>query len=174
MFLHIILFVCASFAFLRTLVDSLLVKWGKGLTYKTKSDRYFWTPPVPSMIMLCMGYLLFECLKISIALLMGDLEAGLWAAKRKKNSKEEIEMKNGESQSLVVNTEGKEDLENEDGNSGLLAYDEGSCPRESGDGKHIQVWTNMEPCGHEIRWLCLDRGKLYTKKRMVNNRLIRF
>ncbi|OAL45205.1 hypothetical protein IQ07DRAFT_648466 [Pyrenochaeta sp. DS3sAY3a] len=135
-FLNIIPFVCASCAFLRTLVDSLLVRWGKALTYQTSGDQCFWSPLMPFMVVLCAGYMVFECIKIPIALLMGNREVSLFTAKSTtKRKAEEIEMQEGEAQGLVDDMDGQGDLE--DGDGGLPAYDEVCSARRSTEGKPL-------------------------------------
>lgn len=137
-FLNIIPFVCASVAFLRTLVDSLLVRWGKALTYQASSDQCFWSPLMPFMAVLCAGYLMFECIKIPIALLMGNREVSLFTAKSTtKRKAEEIEMQEGEARGLVDDMDGQGDAEHEYGDGGLPAYDEVCSPRRSTEGKRL-------------------------------------
>ncbi|KAH7396249.1 hypothetical protein BKA66DRAFT_260778 [Pyrenochaeta sp. MPI-SDFR-AT-0127] len=125
-FLNIIPFTCAAFAFLRTLVDCVLVRWGTGLSYDTKKIQRFWTPLMPFMIIFCAGYMLLECFKVPIACLMGDREVSLWTAKKKDNGKskmEDIELQGEETQGLVDNIDGPEDAIGNDV-YGPPAYDE--------------------------------------------------
>lgn len=133
--LNIIPFICASFAFLRTLVDCVLVRCGTGLAYNPAKGQYFWTPLMPFMIVFCAVYLLMECLKIPVACLMGDREVSLWTRKNKgKNKIESIEMQSEEAQGLVDNVDGPGDVDR-DGDNGPPAYYEACTPRASMEGR---------------------------------------
>ncbi|KAJ4377348.1 hypothetical protein N0V83_000173 [Neocucurbitaria cava] len=137
-FLNIIPFVFASFAFLRTLVDSVLVRWNKTLTYDADKMPFFWAPCMPIMVVFMIAYLLVELVKVPIACLMGDREVSLWTSKIKDKGKkkaEEAEMQSEEAQGLVDNVDGQDD--GDDGSVGRPpAYDEVCSPRESFEGKH--------------------------------------
>ncbi|KAF1847907.1 uncharacterized protein K460DRAFT_403222 [Cucurbitaria berberidis CBS 394.84] len=136
--LNIIPFVCASFAFLRTLVDGVLVRWGKGLTYKLNNGRYLWTPCMPFMLVFIVLYAVVECIKIPIAFLMGHREVSLWTANsvdKGKGRAVDIEMQDEEAQRLVGNMDGPVDVDDED-LDGPPAYHEVYSPRVSTERKH--------------------------------------
>ena len=124
-------FVCASFAFLRTLVDCILVRWGKSLIYDTvKYDGCFWWPLMPIAVVIGMAFGLilglFECLKIPIALLTGDWDVSWWTSKTKGKGKateeEGLEMQDEERRGLVSNVDGFEDDDHHE--EGLPGYEE--------------------------------------------------
>ena len=141
-FLNIIPFVLASFAFLRALVDCMLVRWNMGLTNDTKSkrdDRYFWFPLMPFLLVCGICYVLMELVKIPIAFLMGDREVSLWTSKTKNKGKkkvEDTEMQGEEAQGLVDNVDGQGGAD-EQSVGEPPAYDEVCSPRESIEGKHV-------------------------------------
>ncbi|CAO2647233.1 Nn.00g081550.m01.CDS01 [Neocucurbitaria sp. VM-36] len=137
-FLNIIPFVLASFAFLRALVDCVLVRWNKGLTNDTKSerdDRYFWFPLMPFLLVCGICYVLMELVKIPIAFLMGDREVSLWTSKTKKKV-EDTELQGEEAQALVDNVDGRDEVD-EQSVGEPPAYDEVCRPRESIEEKHV-------------------------------------
>jgi hypothetical protein len=123
-FLNIVPFVCASVALLRAVVDCLLVRSGTSLTYDFESkEGCGWMPCMPFMSVLIVGYLLFECVKVPVALLMGDREVSLWTSKLKKKQTavvDEIEMTGEETQGLI----GGADVDAELDTDGLPTYNE--------------------------------------------------
>jgi hypothetical protein len=134
-FLNIIPFVCASVAFLRAIVDCLLVRSGTSLTYDFDSkEGCCWLPCIPFMSVLIVGYISFECVKVPIALLMGDREVSLWTSKIKKKQTavvDEIEMSGEEAQGLI----GGADIDEEPDTDGLPTYNEVVGPNNSGSTK---------------------------------------
>lgn len=129
-FLNIIPFVCASTSFLRAVVDCVLVRYRKALTYDFESkEGCGWMPCMPFMSVLIVAYLVFECLKIPIAFLMGDREVSLWTSKtkKKKATVDEIEMRGEEAQGLMSGENAGEELDLDR----LPAYDEVVNPESS-------------------------------------------
>jgi hypothetical protein len=134
-FLNVIPFACASVAFLRAVVDCLLVRSGTSLAYEFDSkEGCGWMPCMPFMSVLAVGYLFFECVKVPVALLMGDREVSLWTSKIKKKQTvvvDEIEMSGEETQGLI----GGPDIEEELDTDGLPTYNEVVGPNSSGSTK---------------------------------------
>ena len=132
-FLNVIPLICATSAFLRTLVDCLLARWGSGLTYEIGAKKGWpWTPFMPIFSIAIVGYLALECVKVPVALAMGDREASMWTSSALWGTggnarNEEIEMHGEESLGLVENVDG--------GDGGIMdgppAYDEVVVPSTS-------------------------------------------
>jgi hypothetical protein len=106
--LNIIPFICATFAFLRALVDCVLVRWKSGLVYDFQGDGCPWVPCMPFFAVVVLVYGAFEALKVPIACIMGDWEMSIWTRGASKKGREEVGEDDGEA--------GRED--------GLPAYDE--------------------------------------------------
>ncbi|KAH7079474.1 hypothetical protein FB567DRAFT_532650 [Paraphoma chrysanthemicola] len=124
-FLNIIPFICASFAFLRTLVDCVLVRWRSGLRNDFQHDGCFWFPCMPFFGLALIVYLTFEALKIPVAWIMGDWDVSLWTqwSQSVKNT-ENIEMGGEEARGLMDNVDVVGEDEDTDVTEGLPAYDE--------------------------------------------------
>ncbi|KAH7413719.1 hypothetical protein DE146DRAFT_749920 [Phaeosphaeria sp. MPI-PUGE-AT-0046c] len=141
-FLAIIPFICATFAFVRTLVDCILVRWGKTLgTWTFDRHAMPWPPCAPIVAMLFVAgvafYLLFECVRVPAALAMGRLEASIWTAEfARGNGDADAERGAEEGQGLVENVDGGEaGGEDEE----LPAYEEAVGKNGTGKGEGKEV-----------------------------------
>jgi hypothetical protein len=111
-FLNVIPLICATSAFLRTLIDCLLARWGSGLRYEIGGKKgWLWTPFMPLFSIGIVAYLALECVKIPVALAMGDREVSMWTASNIWGSEsgvrnEEVEMHGEETLGLVENVDG--------------------------------------------------------------------
>ncbi|KAH7071248.1 hypothetical protein BKA63DRAFT_493085 [Paraphoma chrysanthemicola] len=124
-FLSIIPFICASFAFLRALVDCILVRWQSSLKHGLQDDGCFWFPCMPFFGLAVIVYGTFEALKIPVAWIMGDWEISIWTKKMKSvKGTEDIEMGGEEARGLMDGVDAVGEDENIDGTEGLPAYDE--------------------------------------------------
>ncbi|KAF2024292.1 hypothetical protein EK21DRAFT_117930 [Setomelanomma holmii] len=141
-FLAIIPFICATFAFLRALVDCALARWHSGLGYETKDDGCSWLPCLPFFGVLVLVYMLFEAVKIPVACIMGGWEMSIWTkewtrefAKGTGPRGAEVEMRGEETTCLVGDVDGVGEEDGE-GGDGLPRYDEiVGAGREYGDGR---------------------------------------
>lgn len=130
-FLAIIPFICASFAFLRALVNCVLVRFDTSLsdTIDVTDKRAPWPTCLPitgSMMFGCgavclVGVGVFKCVQIPVALIMGRYEMSdvlkAWG-----NGGEEVEMQVEEGRGLVEGMD--RDRDYGEGSDGPPAYDE--------------------------------------------------
>lgn len=134
-FLNIIPFICATFALLRAFVDCVLVRWGKSLgIFSTGTFAVPWPPCAPVLgilfvvvfVVVVALYLLFECVRIPAALIMGRWEASIWTAefaRGSENGNVDEERRGEEGMGLVQNADGGENADGE-GSEEPPAYDE--------------------------------------------------
>jgi hypothetical protein len=124
-------FACASTAFLRALVDCVLVRFDTGLSdtfsdIKSKEGPMPWMPVLPLFLVFVMILCVFEGLKVSIAWVMGkelgSLFTGSWEGANdiwaEEASREEEEI------GLVEGMEMESEDEDEGSSAGPPAYDE--------------------------------------------------
>jgi hypothetical protein len=129
--LSIIPVICASSAFLRALVDCILVRWNSSLSFDLKDFKqsWQWPPCLPLFgvaVLVCVG---FECVKLPIALVMGKREISAFAAGWRSPGEEEVDLRGEEEMGLVENVDREDEegsVSGEEGErrDGPPAYDE--------------------------------------------------
>ncbi len=128
-----IVFVCASVAFLRTVVDCILARWNTTITYDTDGPGlFFWMPCMPFVLVFAALFSVFEGVKVVAAWLTGDSEVSSWTqgkgkGKAKATEQEGVELQeeqDEERRGLVANVDGYDGEEHHDDQEGLPAYDD--------------------------------------------------
>jgi hypothetical protein len=127
--LNCVPFAIASFAILRAFVDCVLVRWNKHLGYgrKTDGNAIPWPPCMPLVVIFVAVagsfYLLFECVRIPAALVMGRSEASMWTERFAGGLRSAVEARKEEELGLVQNVDGGDDGK-EDGGAEPPPYEE--------------------------------------------------
>lgn len=119
--LNCVPFTIASFAILRAFTDCVLVRWNKYLGYGRQIDGNSipWPPCMPLVLIFVAVtgsfYLLFECVRVPVALVMGKPEASVWTERFAGGLRSAVETRGEEELGLVQNVDGGEDGMEEDG-----------------------------------------------------------